>query len=93
MIETVFFTVFEHFEQCRYVSPAEEMLKVPVWKVDGRLVSKSHYMRCHARALFNAELASEQPQDTTLTMYLLVEEWRQAKMEREDLGVKREHNP
>lgn len=83
MIETVFFTVFEHFEQCRYVSPTEEMLKVPVWKVDGRLVSKSQYVRCYARALFNAEVAAERPEDVTLTMYLLVEAWRQANKERE----------
>jgi hypothetical protein len=83
MIETVFFTVFESFEQCRYVSPTEEIIKVSVWKVDGRLVSKSHYLRCYARALFNAEVAAEQPEDVTLMMYLLVEEWRKANTERE----------
>ena len=92
MIETIFFTVFESFDQCRYVSPTQEMVQVPVWKVDGRLVSKSYYMRCYARALFNAGVAAEHPEDVTLAMYLLVEEWRQANNERNALESQREYD-
>ena len=83
MIETIFYTIFETYDQYKYVSPTEDFQKVTVWKVDGMLVSQSYYMRRRAEAMFDAEVAGAQPDDATLAMSLLLQRWRQTNEERE----------
>jgi hypothetical protein len=81
MIETIFYTIFEATTQRRHVSLQEEMLTVPIWKVDGMLVSQSYFQRRRAAALFDEQIASEQPNDVDLVMYLLFQSWQKAHKE------------
>ena len=81
MIETIFYTIFEATTQRRHVNQGEEMLTVPIWKVDGKLVSQSCFLRRRAAALFDQEVASEQPDDIGLIMYLLFQRWQKDREE------------
>jgi hypothetical protein len=82
MIETIFYTIFEYTTQRRHVSLQEETLTAPIWKVDGRLVSQSYFLRRRAAALFDEQIASEQPDNVDLVMYLLLQRWQEADEER-----------
>jgi hypothetical protein len=46
-----------------------------VWKVDGVLVSQSN---SYDAALFDKQIASEQPDNVDLIMYLLFQRWQEA---------------
>ena len=76
MIETIFHTIFEATTQGRHVSLQKEMLTIPIWKVDGRLVSQSCFLRRRAAALVDQAVASEQPDDVGFTLYLLYQRWQ-----------------
>jgi hypothetical protein len=78
MIETIFYTIFESTTQCRHVSLQEVMLSVPIWKVDGRLVSQSYFLQRRKAALFDGQIASEQPDNVDLVRYLLHQRWQEA---------------
>ena len=82
MIETIFYTIFESTTQLRHVSLQEDMLTVSIWKVDGKLVCQSYFLRRRAAALFDEQIASEQPNDIDLIMYLLLQRWCESREER-----------
>jgi hypothetical protein len=81
VVETIFFTIFEATTQRRHVSLQEGLLTDPIWKVDGRLVSQSYFLRRRAAALFDEQIALEQPDDADLVMYLLLQRWQEAREE------------